>query len=95
MNEQSYILEYWEKWESEAEKHPPKYCPNCGAILENIQEYWTDSSRISSPANPFKSIGYDCYCKSCKWSGDIECHADLGIVDETYRKASKDELPHG
>lgn len=80
----SYKLKSWEKWESEAVKHPPKFCPNCGTKLtDNIQEYWADSSRKATVDNPFKDVGYDCYCENCKWSGNIEPDADTDIIDET------------
>jgi len=82
----TYKLKEWETWESEVEKHPPRFCPNCAEPLSIIQEYWSDSNRKSSPDNPFKGIGYDCYCKLCRWSGNIEPDADSDIVNEHFRK---------
>ena len=86
-----YVLEPYEKWESETEKHPPKFCPRCRAELKDIQTYWADSSRFSSPENPFRGIGYDCYCSSCGWSGSIEPDEDLSIVDEHYRRKAEEK----
>ena len=82
----SYKLKEWETWDSEAEKHPPKFCPNCGKPLTKIQEYWSDSSRPETVEDPLRGIGYDCFCDSCMWSGIIEPDADLDIVNEFFRE---------
>jgi len=82
----TYKLKEWEQWESQAIKHPPKFCPSCGKPIIKYQEYWADSSRISSPENPFKGIGYDCFCKYCSWSGNIEPDSDSDIVEESYKE---------
>lgn len=58
----------------------PKYCPNCKKELGDIQEYWSHSDWIETPDKPFYGIGYDCYCKNCGWSGDIEPDEDDEIA---------------
>ena len=70
---------------SDVEKHPPKFCPNCGAPLKDIVEYWVDSSRPETPENPYRGIGYDCYCEKCGWSGNIEPDEDVNIVHEVRK----------
>jgi len=65
--------------------HPPKYCPNCGKPIKDIVEYWVDSSRPETPDNPYKGVGYDCYCGNCGWSGCIEPDADREIVHRIPR----------
>jgi hypothetical protein len=83
MNKQkSYKLKEWERWEDEALYHFPHYCPNCGEHLNKPITYWADSSRPSTPENPFRSIGYDCYCENCHWSGNIEPDADREIIEK-------------
>ena len=53
----------------------PRFCPNCGAAFP---EKSVDVDYNIQPYGPGPSIapehitGYDCYCKACKWSGDIE-----------------------
>ena len=42
-----------------------RFCPNCGAALESENaalEIYDDRSGDG---------GYDCYCQSCEWSGDV------------------------
>jgi hypothetical protein len=80
-----YQLKEWETWESEAIFHPPKFCPNCGKPLKDYYEYWVDSSRPETPDNPYKGVGYDCYCPHCEWSGNIEPDLDRDIVHEIGR----------
>ena len=40
----------------------PKYCPNCGAQLKDVQA-------IEDPRTG--ALGYDVYCDECGWSGEI------------------------
>lgn len=84
MNEKlkRYKLKEYEEWEDDAFYHYPHYCPNCGKPLSSIQSYWDDSSRPSTPENPFRGIGYDCYCDDCHWSGDIIPDKDRGIIEK-------------
>ena len=58
----------------------PKKCPNCGADTVDIVGYWVESDWIETPEKPFKGIGYDCYCKMCDWSGEIEPDDDSEIL---------------
>mgnify|MGYP001618310517 CR=1 FL=1 len=56
----------------------PGFCPNCGKLLplgpHGAQPFSADEAGI-------EGRGWDCYCKSCKWSGDImpdnEDHAEV------------------
>lgn len=57
----------------------PIYCPNCGKPITDYVSYWVNSDWIGTPENPFYGIGYDCYCKNCQWSGEIESDIDMEI----------------
>lgn len=76
-----YKLKEDEEWEDTALMHFPHYCPNCGNSMSKPQPYWADSSRESTPENPFKGTGYDCYCPYCHWSGEIIPDVDRRIVE--------------
>lgn len=43
-------------------KNRPKFCPNCGA---KIKDYQAEVDVIR------KEGGFDCLCKKCGWSGEI------------------------
>ena len=61
--------------------HPPNFCPSCGGKLrDDKQPFWADSARMEQPDDPFRGIGYDCYCENCGWSGDIVPDADWDVV---------------
>ena len=77
-----YKLKIGEQWEGDALNHYPHYCPNCGESLQKPISFWIDSHRPSTAEEPFKGVGYDCYCKNCHWSGDILPNADKFIVEE-------------
>ena len=78
-----YKLKEGEKWESDAITHPPHFCPNCGRDFGNKPAaFWSDSSRPSTPDNPFRGTAYDCYCETCHWSGDVFPYEDSQIVEE-------------
>jgi len=49
----------------------PKYCPNCGKPLRSR------SSAVKC-VGPGGSEVWDCYCRSCGWSGDISPDEKLG-----------------
>ena len=64
----------------------PNYCPNCGIVLKG------ENSTVGIQF--FDGSGYDCYCKHCKWSGDIwpdDEAADhkvyLKNAEETWQKS--------
>lgn len=69
------IKKFWEKIFNPDDFHPPKYCPECGSKIPQTTwhraSFWADSSRKETYENPFRGIGYDVYCPSCDWSGDI------------------------
>jgi len=78
--------------------HPPNFCPHCGAKLpqtqNNRQPFWVDSSRKETPDRPFEGIGYDTYCPSCGWSGDINSDEDRDCV-HNLDKNGKECEEHG
>lgn len=55
---------------------PPRFCPGCGAELRDTDKTRavvavgepTDGKAELEPEHPW---GWDCYCASCDWSGDI------------------------
>jgi hypothetical protein len=77
-----YKLKEWEKYDDEAYYHIPHFCPNCGESLSEPISYWADSHRQSTIDNPFKGLGYDCWCDNCHWSGDILPDMDRDIVEK-------------
>lgn len=50
------------------EKHPPKHCPECGAVNIHSVEMSTEKRG---------SLVWDAYCYDCGWSGDINPDSDL------------------
>ncbi len=87
-----YKLKKDEKWEDEALYHPPHYCTNCGKSMRKPQSYWVDSSRPSTPDNPFRGVGYDCYCEHCHWFGEINPGADSCVVEKRVEFLSYSEV---
>ncbi len=79
-----YKLKEGEKFEDDAISHSPHYCPNCGQGLINSMNasFWRDSGRASTTEEPFKGVGYDCYCETCHWVGDIFPCEDSQIVEK-------------
>jgi hypothetical protein len=57
---------------------PPKFCPGCGAKLRDTKKT-RGAVAIGQPGGPNDAAeleperpwGWDCYCASCGWSGDI------------------------
>lgn len=57
---------------------PPRFCPGCGAEFRD-----TEKTRgvvaVGQPSGPLgiaevepaEPWGWDCYCATCEWSGDI------------------------
>ena len=41
----------------------PKFCPNCAAQFLHTMEIET--------TDPEPESGWDCFCRTCYWSGDI------------------------
>lgn len=58
----------------------PIFCPNCGKKRLDAVEYWIYSDWPETPEKPYHGIGYDVYCKSCEWSGNIEPDEDSEII---------------
>jgi len=77
-----YKLEDGEQWEEDAFLHPPHFCPNCGESLDKPVIFWNDCHRPRTEENPYKQIGYDCYCPRCHWIGDILPAEDMEIVEK-------------
>lgn len=86
---EEYKLKSGEQWEKDALLHYPHFCPNCGHHLNSVQPYWEDSSRPETIDNPFKGMGYDCYCRTCHWSGSIIPDADREVVDNINDRISR------
>jgi len=52
----------------------PRYCPMCGAKIDDIVTGVKWESRDAALSRDYSrmEIVYDCYCNHCKWSGFIE-----------------------
>mgnify|MGYP001609832769 CR=1 FL=1 len=54
----------------------PKFCPHCGARLDDPNGAYSTTTTGPSP-----KTGWDCFCDRCSWSGDIfpdfQTEADL------------------
>lgn len=65
-----------------SENKKPNFCPNCGNPLVDergwIQGYYIEDQ--SKSFTDWDEVGYDCYCDSCQWSGNIE--SDYKIMKE-------------
>ena len=57
----------------------PKHCPCCGKKTLTYMGYWVNSDWIETKEKLFFGIAYDCICKACNWSGDIESDEDSEI----------------
>lgn len=54
----------------------PNHCPNCGKALPEGNQY---AMPIISEGSHASDGGYDVYCPSCRWSGDIMPDAEQGV----------------
>ena len=48
----------------------PMYCPNCGVLLPAGGQGAQPFTRTEKGEGTIEK-GWDCYCATCKWSGDI------------------------
>lgn len=53
----------------------PKYCPNCAEELDHLKDgkfYIMPYGNAGTKPDELRLQGFDCYCDSCEWSGNIE-----------------------
>lgn len=61
----------------------PKFCPDCGAALTG------ETAVVGIIEDRSRDGGYDCYCASCEWSGDIWPDNEQGLhADEEAAQTS-------
>jgi hypothetical protein len=61
----------------------PSFCPHCGAALSPEER---SAVPIYDPATG--DGGYDCYCDTCGWSGDVYPDDEQGIEETEPTRTS-------
>lgn len=63
-------------------ERPPKFCPDCGAALTD------DTAAVGIFDGHTGDGGYDVYCETCGWSGDVFPDDEQGMYtgEESKKK---------
>ena len=78
------------------EKHPPKFCPECGGTKISTVPCWHKSNWMADPKNPdwipFQGTSYDTWCRDCEAGFDIAPEKEMEIY---WYDEYPEDLPEG
>ena len=64
-------------------KHPPKFCPECGGTNIGSVPLWKNSNWMAEPSDPdwmpFTGTSYDTWCEDCETSFDIAPGKEMDV----------------
>lgn len=78
------------------EKHPPKFCPECGGTKIGSVAGWDKSNWRTDPKNPdwrpFQGPTYDMWCEDCESSFDIAPGKEMDVY---WYDEHPEDIPEG
>ncbi len=79
------------------EKHPPKFCPECGKTNISAFPLWDNSNWMAKPKDPdwipFQGTSYDVWCEDCETSFEIAPGKEMDVY--WYDEHPEDIPPGG